>query len=98
MPEPELLARTARALAQCSPTPAPLTQLITPPATLVEDVPRWRALLAAGHPDAARQVLATLQDPSANDDARAAALTAWRQATVLEARESAPGALAEILP
>ena len=98
VPEPELLARTARALAQCSPTPAPLTQLIMPPATLVEDVPRWRALLAAGHPDAARQVLATLQDPSANDDARAAALTAWRQATVLEARESAPGALAEILP
>ena len=95
--EPELLARTARALAQSSTAPAPLTQLVAPPATLVEDVPRWRALLAAGHPDAARQVLVTLQNPSVDDDVRAAALKAWRQATVLDAREGAPAALTEIL-
>lgn len=92
-----VLARVARALARADASPTPVSRVVEPPATLVEDVPRWQALLIAGHADAQRAVLATLQDRRATENARLAALKAWRQAVVLGPRDDAPPALLRAL-
>ena len=58
---------------------------------------RWSALLAAGHPEAQRRVLVTLQDDDAPTAARRSALKAWRMAAVLAPPKSAPPALLRAL-
>jgi len=85
--EPELLERIARALQHVETDPTELARLLDLPVQLTKHPERWRALLAAGHGEAERQLLAVLQDRSANPRDVRTALKAWRSARVLTAPE-----------
>ncbi|MBL8756634.1 MAG: HEAT repeat domain-containing protein [Planctomycetes bacterium] len=62
---------------------------------------RWGALLAIGHAQAQREVLATLHDPKAQTAKVLSALRAWRHANVLQLpparREAVPELLRDLL-
>ena len=92
-----LLGRVARALDRVEEQPTELSKLVAEPLVLRHHGDRWRALLSAGHSEAQRQVLETLQDRDAPDTALCAALKAWRKATVLSEPAVGPGALRETL-
>lgn len=92
-----LLTRVARSLGRVDGSPTPIDRLVAAPAELARHPDRWRALLAAGHAEAQRQVLSTLQDDDASTDERRCALKAWRKATALDAPTSAPPALQRAL-
>ncbi|MCK5943952.1 MAG: HEAT repeat domain-containing protein, partial [Planctomycetes bacterium] len=66
--EPELLVRVARALERVEEQPTALSRLLERPVALAQHRDRWYSLLVAGHAEAQRQVLATLQDPKATAD------------------------------
>ena len=94
--ERDLLVRVARSLSRVGDGPTPLPKLVAAPTELAEHPVRWSALLAAGHPEAQRRVLVTLQD-DAPTAARRSALKAWRMAAVLAPPKSAPPALLRAL-
>jgi hypothetical protein len=93
----DLLVRIARALHRVEENPTSLSRLIELPIALTEHRDRWYALLSAGHAEAQRQVLATLQDQKATADDRRTALKVWRQAMVLGPLAEAPAPLAQTL-
>lgn len=96
--ETGLLVRVARALHRVEENPTALSRLIERPVALTQHRDRWHALLAAGHAEAQRQVLATLNDPKATTEDRCAALKVWRQAMVLGmGAPGAPGVLRDAL-
>ena len=92
-----LLGRVARALRRVEEQPTELSKLVAEPLVLRHHGDRWRALLAAGHSEAQRQVLSTLQDRDAPDAALCAALKAWRKATVLDEQAASPDGLRQTL-
>ncbi|MEC8651347.1 MAG: HEAT repeat domain-containing protein [Planctomycetota bacterium] len=93
----DLLVRVAKSLSRVGDGPTPLPKLVAAPTELAEHPVRWSALLAAGHPEAQRRVLVTLQDDDAPTAARRSALKAWRMAAVLAPPKSAPPALLRAL-
>ena len=88
-----LLCRIARALQRIEAAPTALSRLMAAPVALDQHPDRWHALLAAGHAEARRQVLATLQDRDADPASVRAALTVWRRAMVLTLPADAPASL-----
>ena len=93
----DLLHRVARALHRVEGEPTELSRLMELPAALDQHVDRWQALLAAGHAQARRHVLATLQDREADVQDRRHALVAWRGAMVLALPDKAPEALRDAM-
>lgn len=95
--DPALLIRIARSLSRVEDAPTPAAKLLGATAAWTHHPARWRALLAAGHPEAQRQVLTILQDGDASASDRRCALRAWRAAMVLGPADSAPKALRDAL-
>ena len=95
--DPALLARIARALSLVAEAPTPAAKLLGATVAWTHHPARWRALLAAGHPEAQRQVLTILKDDDASTSDRRCALKAWRAAVVLGPTDSAPKALRDAL-
>lgn len=96
--QPDVLTSLARALRRAEDTPTALSRLMDRPVSLTQHAERWQALLAAGHGEAQRQVLATLKDPKASQDDVRTAMKAWRRAMVIDSAGSlAPERLANCL-
>jgi hypothetical protein len=77
----EMLAELAAAVMQTEGGEAQLARLLHGPTDLRQHPERWRALLSAGHPEAIRQLLESLQDRRLPAADLALALRCWREAT-----------------
>lgn len=75
------LDELASALAKGTGAATPLADLLRGATDLARQPERWRALLAAGHPEAVRAVLQTLREPKAPARELAGVLQMWREAT-----------------
>ena len=100
-PQRDTLLPLAQAIVRTSqPAPA-LSVLLEPGADLAADLPRWVALVRAGHPEAMRALLQTLSTRNPTTATLAAGLSVWRRAVVLRTpvRHGAalPTALRELL-
>lgn len=89
--EAELLA-LARAIRAVEKAPIALDKLFRDPSELGEKPLRWQALLAAGHGEAQRQLLAALTSAAPVETTRTA-LRAWRKVAVLAVPGDAPQSL-----
>lgn len=81
---PEVLTSLARALRRAEDSPTALSRLMDRPISLTQHADRWQALLAAGHGEAQRQVLAVLKDSKSSDNDVRTAFKAWRRAMVID--------------
>jgi hypothetical protein len=79
---PDTLTGLATALLRGNGQPPELTRLLGGPTDLRQHPARWQALLAAEHPAAVRQLLASLQ-PGTPAAEKAMALRLWRRTRVL---------------
>jgi len=95
---PEVLTALARALRRAEDQPTALNRLMDRPTSLTHHADRWQALLAAGHGEAQRQILAVLQDGKASPEDVRTAVKVWRRAMVFGSPgSSAPARLSELL-
>ena len=81
--DPQILRAIARALRRSEASPTALGRLLDRRGALGQHPERWQALLSASHGGAQRQVLATLEDPSAATNSVRTAIKAWRKSMVL---------------
>jgi len=115
--EPERLQPLLRDLFRASSAPAlldslahdiargrdltPITRLLDDGGDLERQAPHWRALLAADHPEAVRQMLAAMTTKEKTSDRCRAAFVLWRQSRVLalptDSLDAAPEALVRVL-
>ena len=79
---PATLISLARALARTKEPQTTLDRLLSDSDSTVQYGNQWQALLASGHTEAKRQVLAVLQNTKSSDEEVRTALKAWRRATV----------------
>lgn len=86
--DPVVLRSLARALRRAEDSPTALSRLMDRPISLTQHADRWQALLAAGHGEAQRQVLAVLKDSKSCDDDVRTAFKAWRRAMILDSAGS----------
>ena len=80
---PAELGQLARALVLDPAASVPLPRLLDGAPDLRHHPAPWRALLAAGHAEAVRQLLGCLRDPAATPRELATALRVWREAATV---------------
>ncbi len=82
-PHRSSLGSLAAALLRAEPEPPPLERLLDGPPDLRQHPERWEALLGAGHPEATRVVLLSLESSRSSVEHMAMALGVWRRCMVL---------------
>ena len=95
--EPAVLTGLARALRRVEDSPTALSRLLNRPHSLTHHADRWQALLAAGHGEAQRQILQTLQDSKSSDEDVHTAVKVWRRAMIISSLDGS-GAAEPLLP